>query len=274
MKIISWNVNGIRAIEKKGELHSFLETHTPDIVFFQETKAQPEQMEFLEEKFPQYEKFYHSAQKPGYAGTGVWIEKSFYAECSQVNFVAGFDENIDFIDTEGRVSRIDFETTKNGEVVKYSKLGVYFPNGGKSPEAWNGEIGKLVFYEKFLAQVNSLRDQGRTVLFCGDVNTCHQPIDIARPKENDGKIGFHPLERQKISDWVSADWKDVWREKMGDTPDQYSWWSYRGGARSRNVGWRIDYFFVDNPLLSQVQKIEYLNEQLGSDHCPVLLELK
>jgi len=130
-------------------------------------------------------------------------------------------------------------------------------------------MGKLVFYQKFLDQVNLLKKQGREVIFCGDVNTCHQAIDIARPKENEGKIGFHPLERQKISDWVNADWKDVWREKNPEISDQYSWWSYRGGARSRNVGWRIDYFFVEKKLLPEISEMQYLNEQLGSDHCPV-----
>jgi len=283
MKIISWNVNGMRAIEKKGELQKFLKTHQPDIVCFQETKAKPEQLEFLEEKFPEYQKFYHSAEKAGYAGTAIWIhtknmKNPEISGFSGIQFFSGFDEEIGFNDTEGRISRIDFsipvETNCNSSLQKtrnFSLLGVYFPNGGKSPEAFDGETGKLVFYEKFLEQVNLLRNQGREVIFCGDVNTCHQAIDIARPKENDGKIGFHPLERQRISDWENNNWKDVWRAKNPEISGQYSWWSYRGGARSRNVGWRIDYFFVEKKLLPEISGIQYLNEQMGSDHCPLSL---
>ena len=273
MKIISWNVNGMRAIEKKGELKNFLDTHQPDMVCFQETKAKPEQLEFLEEKFPEYQKFYHSAEKAGYSGTGIWIQKN-QKNIQDIEFFSGFAETKSFHDTEGRISRVDFsvetlDATPLEKSRKFSLLGVYFPNGGKSPEAFDGEEGKLVFYEKFLEEVNAIKQSGREVIFCGDVNTCHQAIDIARPKENEGKIGFHPLERQKISDWEDENWKDVWRAKNPDTPDQYSWWSYRGGARSRNVGWRIDYFFVEKKLLPEISGMQYLNEQMGSDHCPV-----
>ncbi len=272
MKCISWNVNGIRAVEKKGELQNFLENFSPDILSLQETKAKPEQMEFLEEVFPDYQKFYHSAEKPGYAGTAIWIKKDVFSEFSEVEFVQGFDKEVDFNDDEGRISRLDFSTEISGKPRNFSFLGVYFPNGGKSEDAWRGETGKLVFYQKFLNQVNLLRKAGREVIFCGDVNTCHQAIDIARPKENDGKIGFHPLERAEISGWVDGGWKDIWREKNPEISGQYSWWSYRGGARSRNVGWRIDYFFVDEKMLPEISGISYLDEQMGSDHCPVMLE--
>lgn len=263
MKIISWNVNGLRAIEKKGELHNFITMYSPEILCLQETKSKHEQVKFIDEKFPEYEKFYHSAEKPGYSGTAIWIQRKFSASHS---FHSGMP---DFNDTEGRISRVDF--TKDEK--NFSVIGVYFPNGGKSPEAWDGPDGKLDFYIKFLSYVQELKSQGRTVIFCGDVNTCHQEVDIARPKSNEGKIGFHPLERQKISNWITAGWKDIWREKNPEVIDQYSWWSYRGGARDRNVGWRIDYFFIDEKFLPSVQKIQYLNAQIGSDHCPVSLEV-
>jgi exodeoxyribonuclease-3 len=271
MKIISWNVNGLRAVHKKGDLKNFLEKFSPEIICFQEIKAKPDQLTFLEEEFPDYTKWYHSADKAGYAGTGIWIKNSTLENFTDIEFFEGFDETIDFHDNEGRISRLHYTDKKSQK--KFALLGVYFPNGGKSEDAWGGEAGKLVFYKKFLEKINMLRAQGREVIFCGDVNTCHEAIDIARPKANDGKIGFHPLERAELSRWVANGWVDVWRKTNPTLADQYSWWSYRGGARSRNVGWRIDYFFVDEKFFPEIKNIEYLNEQMGSDHCPVLMEI-
>lgn len=257
MKILSWNVNGIRAVDKKGALDEVLQKYDPDIFFFQETKARSEQLREELMAHPGYYQFYHSAQKPGYAGTAVWVKKE---TISEVSFFTGMS---DFEDIEGRISQIQFDD--------WAMLGVYFPNGGKSPEAWEG---KLQFYDDFLRAVSDLRSAGKRVIFTGDINCCHEAIDIARPKENDGNIGFHPLERAAISRWIEAGFLDVWREKNPNLSGVYSWWSYRGGARDRNVGWRIDSFFVDAPLLSQVKNMQYLTDQKGSDHCPILLEMK
>jgi exodeoxyribonuclease III (xth) len=146
---------------------------------------------------------------------------------------------------------------------------VYFPNGGKSEEAWHG---KLVFYEQFLEHINQLRSQGRRVIWCGDVNCAHEEIDIARPKENKDSIGFLPEERQWMTKVEEHGWRDVFRTKHPDAV-VYSWWHVLSGARKRNVGWRIDYIFVDEPLLTKVQDIHYRTEQMGSDHCPVVLEI-
>ena len=228
MKIISWNVNGLRAVHKKGALQEFLLQHSPDVLCLQETKSKPEQVAFLDDELPEYEKFYVSAEKAGYSGTAIWTKKS---AISSPVFISGM-ENF-YNDTEGRIARVDIGTL--------TVIGVYFPNGGKSEEAWEE---KLVFYKQFLEYIQSIERLGQNVIFCGDVNCCHTAIDIARPKENDGKIGFHPREREIVSSWILAGWKDIWRDTNSETVDQYSWWSYRGGARDRNVGWRIDYFFA------------------------------
>ena len=260
MKIASWNVNGIRAVERKNELEIFLANHNPDILFIQEIKAQKEKLSQTLTHHPEYIQFYHSAQKPGYAGTGVWIKKSSLTTSQEtpLYFWTGMP---DFNDNEGRISRIDYH--------EYTLLGIYFPNGGKSTEAWEE---KLIFYEKFLTYINELRKEGKKVIWCGDINAAHEAIDLARPKENEKSIGFLPEERAWINKVIKNEWIDIFRFKH---PNQktYSWWHIITQARKRNVGWRIDYFFIDKKLLPQVENIEYLNHQMGSDHCPLLLKI-
>lgn len=262
MKIISWNVNGLRAVERKEEWGKFLAAYDPDIVFIQETKSQPEQVTKIDEAYPTYAQFYHSAEKKGYSGVGIWYKKDL--PITDVSFHHEMKE--DPFANEGRIAQLNY--TQAGD--DYSVLGVYFPNGGKSPEAWDG---KLLFYEKFLDHVNQLRTEGKKVIFTGDVNCAHYPIDLARPKDNEGVIGFHPKERAWLDQWVEDGWVDVWRKTYPEKTDVYSWWHLITRSRARNVGWRIDYFFVDEPLMKQVKSIEYLNDQMGSDHCPVLLEV-
>jgi exodeoxyribonuclease-3 len=261
MKIISWNVNGIRAIEKKGDLEKLLETYNPDVLLIQEIKAKEDQLSAIMKKYDGYEQFYNSAEKPGYAGTAIWVKKEFTP--GRLPGAIKFSSSMtDFSDTEGRIARVSF-----GE---YEILGIYFPNGGKSPEAWDG---KLVFYEKFLSFVNQLRASEKTVIWAGDVNCAHEEIDLARPKDNLTSIGFLPEERAWITKVIKNKWVDVFRKKNPDKTDVYSWWHVITRARARNVGWRIDYFFVDEKEFSNVKNIEYLNDQMGSDHCPVLLEI-
>ncbi len=170
-----------------------------------------------------------------------------------------------FADTEGRISQLDFSQHNT----EYSILNIYFPNGGKSPDAWEG---KLVFYEKFLNYTNQLRKEGKEVIWAGDVNCAHQTIDLARPKDNEGKIGFHPAERAAITKYIDNNWIDIYRNQY-PTEIVYSWWHVITRARDRNVGWRIDYFFCDKPFVPKIKNIEYLTNQMGSDHCPVLLEI-
>ncbi len=261
MKIISWNVNGLRAVEKKGELQKFIDTYQPDIFCIQETKAKIEQLKPIENKYSNYVQYYHEAEKPGYSGVGIWIHQSFaFLHSSKENPIKYWRGMPNFEDTEGRILRAD--------IGDYSILSVYFPNGGKSPEAWDE---KLIFYDFFLAYVNGLRDTGKKIIWCGDVNCAHEEIDLARPKENMESIGFLPEERAWVSRVIKNKWVDVFRE-MHPKKAMYSWWHLVTRARARNVGWRIDYFFVDEVSFSDVDSIDYLNEQMGSDHCPVRLQ--
>ncbi|MCF7917639.1 exodeoxyribonuclease III [Candidatus Gracilibacteria bacterium] len=265
MKIASWNVNGIRAIERKGELDRFLKAYKPDILLLQETKAKSDQLSAELTEHPEYEQFYHSAEKPGYAGTAIWIKKELLIPGSKNSQNPGLDFQTGMPncnDDEGRISKID--------IGAWSVLGIYFPNGGKSPEAWKG---KLEFYEQFLSYVNILRSEGKKVIWAGDVNCAHQEIDLARPRENDGKIGFHPRERAWMNKVVDNGWVDTFRALHGDEI-VYSWWDVVTRSRERNVGWRIDYFFIDKALLSHVKNIQYLTSQMGSDHCPVMIEIQ
>lgn len=262
MKIVSWNVNGIRAVERKKSLHEFLETTDPDVFFLQEIKGKEEQFSKFLTEHPDYEQFYHSAEKAGYAGTGVWVKKNL--EIENLEFHTGMPN---WDDNEGRILRVSFTDKKSAE--NFELLGVYFPNGGKSPAAWDE---KLVFYERFLDFVNQLRADGKTVIWTGDVNCAHNEIDLARPESNRKSIGFLPEERAWISKCVEHNWLDIWRSKF---PEKvvYSWWHVISRARLRNVGWRIDYFFCDAVFFPRIKNIEYLNDQLGSDHCPVMIEI-
>jgi len=264
MKIITWNVNGLRAVERKEALGPFLENHQPDILCLQETKSKPEQVIKLDETYPHHTKFYHSAEKPGYAGVSIWLSERFKSGISNIEFITGMPNNP--VDNEGRIGRIDFDL--DGQA--YSILNIYFPNGGKSDQAWKG---KLVFYDCFLEYVNQLRDEGRQVVWCGDINCAHTEIDLARPKNNDGKIGFHPKERAWLDRVIANNWIDVWRQTNPDTVDVYSYWHTITRSRLTNVGWRIDYFFVDKNFIPAVKNIGYLTDQMGSDHCPAMLEV-
>ena len=257
VKIVSWNVNGLRAVERKGELQSLLANFPADIFLFQEIKAQGEALRQFETLHDNFLQFSNCAEKKGYSGTAIWVAKDF-AKKNPVQFFSGiarFEEN------EGRICRVEFGN--------FQIFSVYFPNGGKSKEAW---LGKLEFYERFLSFVESERKKGKKIIFAGDVNCAHSAIDLARPQQNDGKIGFHPLEREKISKFVDQGWVDVFRSKF-PAKQEFTWWDLKTRARDRNVGWRLDYFFCDGEMLSQVQHIEHLQDQMGSDHCPVLLQI-
>lgn len=263
MKIISWNVNGIRAVERKKELDAFLKNHRPDIVCFQEIKGSPDKFSAFLTQNPDYQSFFHPAQKAGYAGTSIWIRRDFSQSLTDVVFETGMP---DFIDDEGRIATLRFQ--KAGK--KYSVLGVYFPNGGKSPEAWQG---KLIFYKKFLAHINQLRSQGQEVLWGGDINCAHEEIDLARPKDNINSIGFLPEERAWVSQCIAENWVDIFRKSFPEKKDIYSWWHLLTKSRARNVGWRIDYWFCDSQNFPHIKSIEYLSAQMGSDHCPVQIIL-
>jgi exodeoxyribonuclease-3 len=275
MKLITWNVNGIRAVERKGELEKLIQMYDPDVFLVQETKCKAEQVSVLDTTYPKYTKFYVSAAKAGYSGVSAWVKQKNSHRSTETDSESQekkYFSDIQFktpkigtFDDEGRI----VETTFEHDAKKYAVIGCYFPNGGKSDEAWQG---KLVFYDQFLEYVNNLRQQGYNVIWGGDVNCAHNEIDLARPKNNNGKIGFHPLERRWMDKVIKNNWSDIWREKNPDTVDVYSWWHVITRSRARNIGWRIDYWFCDRVLFSDIKKIEYLTNQMGSDHCPVLLE--
>jgi exodeoxyribonuclease-3 len=256
MKIISWNINGIRAVEKKGELEKFLQNENPDIFFLQEIKAQKNQLSKFLTEHSEYHQYYHSAEKPGYSGVGAWVKKSIFPVAPAVQTgMPGWN------DSEGRIITLDFD--------KFTAIGGYFPNGGKSEAAW---AEKLVFYEHFLGYVNDLRKSGKMVIWCGDLNVAHNPIDLARPKENEGNIGYRPQERAWVTKVVDNKWTDVFRSLYPEKVS-YTWWHMISNARARNVGWRIDYFFVDVNDMKKVKSAPHINSQMGSDHCPIVLDM-
>ena len=253
MKIISWNVNGIRAMEKKG-FFEWLQKESPDILCLQETKAHPEQ---LAEKFikPEgYQSFWSAAEKKGYSGVAIYTK----IQPKSVAEGLGLKE----FDSEGRTLMADY-----GDFVLFN---IYYPNGG----AGNKRVPfKMKFYDAFLAKAEKLRKQGKKIIITGDVNTAHTEIDLARPKENVRNTGFLPEEREWVSKFIQCGYADTFRHFTKDG-GHYTWWDYKTGARARDVGWRIDYFFVTENLLPKLKKAFILKDVMGSDHCPVGIELK
>jgi len=248
--IISWNVNGIRAIAKKGFL-DWMEKYNPDILGVQEIKAEPEQLDFtIRSPKGRYTYWNPSRTKKGYSGTGLLTKE----EPKLVQF--GWGEEI--FDSEGRTIMADY-----GDFIFFT---IYFPNGDSSPERLQY---KLDFYDSFLEYIIKLRDSGKSIIFSGDVNTAHTEIDLARPKENQNTSGFLPIERAWIDRVIEAGFVDTFRYENPESYNRYSWWSYRGGSRDRNVGWRLDYIFVSEDLLPKIKEAFILNDIVGSDHCPV-----
>ncbi len=265
LKIITWNVNGIRAVERKGEMYNFITNHDPDIFMIQEIKGSTDQFSPWLTTHNDYDQYYNSARKKGYAGTALWVKKSLREKLDEVEFATVVPQapNAD----EGRICHFSFTLCED----RWDLFSIYFPNGGKSEQAWQE---KLVFYDRVHACMSELRRQGRMVLVGGDMNVAHEEIDLARPKENDGKIGFHPKERAWMDGLVEDGWVDVWRERNPGVTGVYSWWHMISRGRMRNVGWRIDYFLIDRSDMKRVQQIEYLQDQMGSDHCPLAITLE
>ena len=252
MKLISWNVNGIRAVERKKALSWFYE-QKPDILCLQETKAMKEQLSKALQDPPGYHTFFHSAEKKGYSGTAIYSKKKPLKFSSSV----GVDE----FDREGRVVNAEFDD--------FSLFNVYFPNGRASPERL---VYKLEFYDRFLEVIEGI-NKSKPVIFCGDLNTAHKPIDLAHPKENEMNSGFLPIEREWMDKVVDHGYVDTFRH-FDDSPEKYSWWDYKTRARERNVGWRLDYFFVSKELLPRLKSAFIMSEIMGSDHCPVGIEIQ
>ncbi len=259
MKIASWNVNGIRAIAKKGDLRAYFESKdAPDILAMQETKVTEEQLTSDLRTPKDFYTCYNSAEQKGYSGTAVW------SKIKPRSIISGyphptFDHSLH--NKEGRVTGVEFDT--------FTFFSVYFPNGGKSPEHFEY---KFLFYETLFEYFESLRKKGKSLIISGDFNIAHTPLDIARPKENEGSIGFTVEERKLLDKVCARGYIDTFREFCTEG-GHYSWWHYFTQSRARNVGWRIDYIFITPELRPHLKSARILDHVYGSDHCPVEIEL-
>jgi exodeoxyribonuclease-3 len=258
MRILSWNVNGIRAVYKKDFL-PWLAAESPDILCVQETKAEPGQLPSelknpLAKDGSVYHSFWASAKKRGYSGVAIFTK----TEPHSVEYLGESE-----FDDEGRALIALYD--------EFALINAYFPNsqdgGARLPY-------KLDFCRTVLKKCKKLVKSGRHIVLCGDYNIAHKPIDLARPKENEGNAGYLPEERAWMDEWTSSGFVDTFRHFYPDKPEQYSWWSYRGGARERNVGWRLDYHCVDADFVSKIQDSTIQTGVTGSDHCPVELVIK
>ncbi len=255
MNIFSWNVNGIRSVVKKGFADWFSSTR-PDILCLQETRVERDQIPEELRELEGYFTYWNPCRiKKGYSGVAVFSQ----IEPDAVNY--GFD--IEEFDAEGRVLQLVFPD--------WVLNSIYFPNGGRGEDRVDY---KLRFYDAFLENSLSWLKRGKHVVTVGDYNTAHREIDIARPRENENVSGFLPIERAWIDKYIENGFTDTFRHFHPDTKDTYTWWSNRFASRSRNVGWRLDYAFVDNALIDNVDVAEICTDVPGSDHCPIRLDLE
>lgn len=253
MKILSWNVNGIRAADKKG-LYDWFKKESPDVLCLQEIKAMPEQVSSYLRNSPGYHNFWCSAERKGYSGVVTYTKEK------PKEVKKGF--GIEKFDKEGRILITEFPA--------FLLFNIYFPNGKKNQERLDY---KLDFYDTFLAYADNLKVKGKNIVVCGDFNTAHKEIDLARPKENKHISGFLPVERAWIDTFIDHGYVDTFRH-FNQEPEQYTWWDMKSRARERNVGWRIDYFFVNKEFLPNVKNAFIMQDVMGSDHCPIGIELE
>ena len=252
MKVISYNVNGIRAALSKN-FTEWLQAENPDVLCFQETKAQPDQIDTMLFAEMGYTSYLHSAQKKGYSGVAILTKQA------PDNVVIGMSNPR--YDDEGRVIRADF-----GDL---SVISVYIPSGSSGDER---QAFKMDFLAAFGPFIQELRKTRPNLIVCGDYNICHKPIDINHPERQNGVSGFLPEERAWLDEFEAAGMVDSFRQ-FDQSAEKYSWWSYRGGARFRNVGWRIDYHWVTESLRGRLKSAAILADAVHSDHCPVVIEL-
>lgn len=253
MKLVSWNVNGLRSVHRNGYWDAFLALN-PDVFCLQETKAEAEQLPSEVRETPGfYSIFSHSKIKKGYSGVALYTKEKPVKDI--------FGMGIPEFDDEGRIVGAEFSD--------FFLINVYFPNGGQGPKRLDY---KLRFYDAFLLWIEELR-KIKPVIFCGDVNTAHEAIDLARPKENEQNTGFLPEERAWIDEVVRLGYIDTFRTKYPEKSGAYSYWDMKTRARDRNVGWRIDYFFVSGELRTRVVSADIHSDIFGSDHCPISLTL-
>lgn len=249
---ISWNVNGIRAIEKKGFLDWF-KSENPDFLCLQETKASSEQLSKSLLEVEGYSAYWNQARKKGYSGVAI------YTRMKPDNIEYGFGSEV--FDQEGRVIILEYQS--------FFLINVYFPNGSSSAERLKF---KLDFYLEFFKYIQKIQDKRKKIIVCGDWNTAHNEIDLARPKENRKTSGFLPEERALIDQFIDIGFIDTFRFLHKDMV-AYSWWDYKTQARQRDVGWRLDYFFINNTASASLMDAFILKDVFGSDHCPVGISL-
>jgi exodeoxyribonuclease-3 len=253
IRLLSWNVNGLRAIYKKG-FHDWLMREIPDVLCLQETKVQADQIPPQLLSLPGYFSYFCSGDKKGYGGVALFSRE----EPKSVEFTLG----IDGLDDEHRAIVADY-----GDFLLFN---VYFPNGKASKERLEY---KLKFYDLFLDHIDQLKDKDGKIVICGDINTAHKEIDLARPKANEKISGFLPEERAWMDRFVDHGFLDTFRIFHPEEGGHYSWWDLKTRARERNVGWRIDYFFISANLKDKIRSAFILKEVKGADHCPVGIEL-
>ena len=251
MKIVTYNINGIRAALRKG-LDEWLKSIDPDIICLQEIKAREEQFDSSIFTNLGYHCYWYSAQKPGYSGTAIL--------CKEKPIKVTYGMNYESYDKEGRVMRVDFET--------YSVISVYMPSGssGESRQSF-----KMTFLEDFHNYISELIQRIPNLIIAGDYNICHKAIDIHNPQRNQNTSGFLPEEREWLSSFIDLGFIDTFRY-FNHEPHQYSWWSYRANARAKNLGWRIDYLLATQSMESRLNRATILSQAKHSDHCPVLVE--
>ena len=254
MKIISWNINGIRAVVKKGFV-DFLKKEKPDILVLQEIKISQAKKELEAFDFANYEEFWFPAQRPGYSGTLALYKKNL----NIISLKNGI--GLEKFDNEGRIQTI--------ELKDFYLINTYFPNS-------NHELSrlpyKLEFNNELLKYLKKL-EKNKPIILTGDLNVAHQPIDLARPKDNEGNPGYTKEERDWMTKFLKNDFIDTFRF-LNPEKIKYSWWSYRFNVRAKNIGWRIDYFCVSKKLIKKIIKSDILDQVMGSDHAPIILEIK
>jgi len=253
--IISWNVNGLRAVHRKGNMAEVFHMK-PDILCLQETKSLPDQLP-TELSAPQgyYPYFHFPTQKKGYSGVAIY-SKEKPTKVSR-------DMGVERFDQEGRLIMAEYKD--------FILINCYFPNGGGPSERLRY---KLDFYDYYLEFINKLHEKQPNIIFCGDLNVAHETIDLARPKENETHVGFLPIERAWMDKLISKNWIDIYRHFYPKKAGVYTYWDMKTFARERNVGWRIDYFFASEEMLKNIKSIEILSNIFGSDHCPIKITLK
>lgn len=264
MKIISWNTNGIRATIENGHFDPIFKKYKPDIMCFQETKCTSDQLPEKILNYKNYTSYFNSPiLKKGYSGVAIYSK----IKPKKVEYGMGLPKH----DDEGRLITLYFDTPLAPGIKKWILINGYFPNGGAGPARLRF---KLRFYNEFLKFIQKKKKAGYAIIFTGDINTAHNEIDLARPKENVKNTGFLPIERKWLDEVVKNNYIDTFRYLYPQKKDIYTYWDQKTRARDRNVGWRIDYFFVSKNLAKNIKESKMLTDYKGSDHCPIMLELK